>query len=199
MSLYIVFHKISSLLDGISYQAEFGEDAGVSINCSIDKLGPAATNVDQVTILNEIREKTSFKDGDSPDIADAAIDYSKDSITALLSQIPAASVPQSTQSTFPKIEIESSEKNVKVENSSPAFEKLDVSFRYRHDYTDILRNRLDAENSENIRKLTEKSQEKRCAAQDRQTELRFEEKQVRNFKECLKQKRFASHLQSRSE
>lgn len=194
MSLYIVFHKISSLLDEIIHPAEFIEGHTAITGNSLNKLNPAAKDVNQLMISNENNEKILFKDGDSPDAANAVIDYNKDSINALLSKIPAASAPQSTQSIFPKIETESSEQKVEAENYYPAFEKLDVSLRYRHDYADILRSRLEAKNSESIRKLTEKSQEKERAGQNGQTELRFQEKQTENFKKCLKQRRLASHL-----
>jgi hypothetical protein len=54
---------------------------------------------------------------------------------------------------------------------------------------------LEREESQNTGKLIEKNLKKQRTTQQEDIERRFQEKQAENLRECLKQKRFANHLQ----
>jgi len=193
MSLYIVFDNLWSLLE-TSQSANLAEDIETAVSESVAIAGGDVSEVGQVTVLVETDGKILLKVDDSSDGAASAIDYHKGA-AALLSQIPAASVPKVEQTSPPKIEPEVLSRNEVNEKSNLMFEKLEISLRYRIDHVDILRSRQEMENSESVGKLAKENMEKERAEQDRKTERRFQEKQAENLRECLKQKRFASQLQ----
>jgi len=193
MGFYIVFNNFSSLLE-TSHSADFAEDIKTAVADSVDAAGLDVSEVSQVTILVEPDGKILLKVDDSSDEAVSAIDYDKGA-AALLSQIPAVSAPEAEQTPPPKIETEVFSRNEDNDKFYPMFEIHGISLRYRIDYMDILRSRQEIENSESAGKLAEKNLEKERAGQDRHAEKRFQEKQAENFKEYLKQKRFASQLQ----
>jgi hypothetical protein len=192
MGFYIVFNNFSGLLE-TSQSADLAEDIETAVADSVDAAGINASEVDQVTVLVNPDGKILLKVDDSSDGAVPAIDYDK--AAELLSQIPAASAPKAKQTQLPKIETEVISRNEVNENFYPMFEELKISLRYRIDYVDILKGQQAIEISESIDKLAEKNRKKERAGQDQQAERRFQEKQAENIKECLKQKRFANHLQ----
>jgi len=193
MGFYIVFNNFSSLLES-SQSTNLAEDIETAVANSVDAVGSDASEVGQVTVLVQTDGKILLKVDDSSDGAASAIDYEK-SATALLSQIPAASAPKAEQTQLPKIETEIIRRSEVNENFYPMFEELRISLRYRIDYIDILKGQQAIEISESAGKLAEKNQKKKRTGQDERAERRFQEKQTENIRECLKQKRFASHLQ----
>ena len=190
---YIVFNNFSSLLES-SQSADLAEDIETAVADSVVAAGSDASEVGQVTVLVETDGKILLKVDDASDGADSAIDYDKGA-AALLSQIPAASVPKAGQTSLPKINSEVLSRNEVNENFYPMLEKLEISLRYRIDQADIFRSRQEIENSVSVGKLAKENTEKERAEQDRKTERRFQEKQTENIRECLKEKRFISQLQ----
>ncbi len=192
MGFYIVFNNFSSLLE-TSQSANLAEDIETAVADSVAAAGINASEVGQVTVLVNPDGKILLKVDDSSDGAVPAIDYDK--AAELLSQIPAASAPKAEQTQLPKIETEVIGSNEINENFYLMFEELKISLRYRIDYIDILKGQQAIEISESAGKLAEKNQKKKRTGQDQQAERKFQEKQAENIRECLKQKRFASHLQ----
>ncbi len=193
MGFYIIFNNFSSLLES-SQSADLAEDIETAVADSVVAAGSDASEIGQVTVLVETDGKILLKVDDSSDGAASAIDYEK-SAAALLSQIPAASAPKAEQMPLSKMETEVLSQNEDNDKFYPMFEELKISLRYRIDYVDILKGQQAIEISESIDKLAEKNRKKERAGQDQQAERRFQEKQAENIKECLKQKRFISHLQ----
>jgi hypothetical protein len=192
MGFYIVFNNFSSLLE-TSQSANLAEDIETAVSDSVAAAGINASEVGQVTVLVNPDGKILLKVDDTSDGAVPAIDYDK--AAELLSQIPAASAPKAEQTQLPKIETEVIGSNEINENFYLMFEELKISLRYRIDYIDILKGQQAIEISESAGKLAEKNQKKKRTGQDQQAERKFQEKQAENIRECLKQKRFASHLQ----
>jgi hypothetical protein len=197
MGFYIVFNNFSSLLD-TSQSTDFAEDIDTAVADLVNKAGVDVSEGGQVTILVEPDGEILLKVDDSSDGAVSAIDYDQGA-AALLSQVLAVSAPEVEQTQLPKIEPEVSSRNEDNDKFYPMFEKHGISLRYRIDHVDILKSRQEIENSESAGKLAEKNLKKERAGQDQQAERRFQEKQIENFRECLKQRRFASHLQNKSE
>lgn len=194
MSFYIVFDNLASLLEA-SRTANLAEAVEKSVSDSVETANSSeVSEVSQVTILADSDGKVLLKVDSPEDATSSAIDYDKGT-AALLSKIPIAVAPKDEQLLLPKIETEIFSHNGNTEGLQPAFENLEVSLRYRIDYTDIFRSRQKIENSESIGNLTEENLKKARTGQEQQAEIKFQEKQTENFKESFKQKRFAAQLQ----
>ncbi len=158
MGFYIVFDNLSSLFDA-SQSADIAKDIETAVTNSVDTAGIDVSEVSQVTVSVESDGEILLKVDDSSEGSEgavSAIDYDRGA-AALLSQIPAACAPESEQTQLPKIEAKVYSRNDDNEEFHSAFEKLDISLRYRIDYTDIFRSRQEIENSESVGKLTEKN------------------------------------------
>ncbi|HXH70098.1 MAG TPA: hypothetical protein VNI60_07200 [Pyrinomonadaceae bacterium] len=196
MGFYIVFNNISSLYRA-SRSADFAKGIKTAVVDSVNKAGLDVSKVGQVTVLVKSDGKILLKVDDASDGADSAIDYNKGAV-ALLSQIPAMSVPKAEQTSLPTIETEVFSQNEVNENFYPMLEKFGISLQYRIDQADIFRSRQELEISESIGKLAKENTEKERAEQDERAERRFQEKQTENIRECLRQKRFDSQSQNKS-
>jgi len=199
MSFYIVFNDFSSFLE-IREPVDSTEDIKEAVANLVEKAGQDISANGYITILAESETNILPKVDDFSENPVSAIDYG---------EIAAAAVNQISQVSEPNTEtslIAAKEQNSKIEVKNigqdeiykefySLLKKFEFSLQYRYDFTDVLGDNLEKENFQNSSKSIEKNRNKQRARQQEDIEKRFQEKQAESLIECLKQKRFANHLQ----
>lgn len=174
------------------------EDIGAAVANSVEKAGQDISADSYITILAESETNTSPKVDDSSENLVSAIDYGE---IAAVNQISQVSEPNTETSWIAaeeqnsKIEVENIGQDEIYKEFYSLLKKFEFSLQYRYDFTDVLDDNLEKEKFQNFSKLIEKNRNKQQARQQEDIERRFQEKQAESLRECLKQKRFANHLQ----
>ncbi len=198
MSFYIVFNDFSSFLE-IREPVDSTEDIKEAVANSVEKAGQDISADGYITILAESETNTLPKVDDSSENPVSAIDYCE--IAAAVNQISQVSEPNTETSWITaeeqnsKIEAENIGQDEIYKEFYSLLKKFEFSLQYRYDFTDVLGDNLEKENFQNSSKSIEKNRNKQRGRHQEDIERRFQEKQAENLRECLKQKRFASHLQ----
>lgn len=194
MSFYINFNSMSSFFE-MSEFVELTEDVKEAAGDSIEEASQSAPTEAQTNILPKV--------DDSLENPVFAIEFNEPAIVAVPQISPVIEFNNETLETTaekqnPKIEAENEYENDSYEKFHSLLKKFEISLQYRYDFTDIFKTNLETKNSQDLDKLIEKNLNKQRIARQEDVEKRFREKQAENFKEQLKQKRFASQLQNKS-
>jgi hypothetical protein len=174
------------------------EDIGAAVANSVEKALQDISADGHITISAESETNTLLKVDDSLENPVSAID---DGEIAAVNQISQVSEPNTETSWIAaeeqnsKIEAENIGQDEIYKEFYSLLKKFEFSLQYRYDFTDVLGDNLEKENFQNSSKSIEKNRNKQRGRHQEDIERRFQEKQAENLRECLKQKRFANHLQ----
>ena len=197
MSFYIVFNDFSSFLE-IREPVDSTEDIKEAVTNLVEKAGQDISANGYITILAESETNILPKVDGTLENPVSAIDYGE---IAAVNQISQVSEPNTETSWVAaeeqnsKIEAENIGQDEIYKEFYSLLKKFEFSLQYRYDFTDVLDDNLEKENFQNFSKLIEKNRNKQRGRQQEDIERRFQEKQAESLRECLKQKRFANHLQ----